>query len=331
MESSPSASLRAIYAEICRGYSEANWNNSVIFIKHLSVFEQTDIDNCYERELKRAIERGIPTESDKLKFLEKRKIWTKKDEAELFREKDYLENLRKTRAKAALKLQANQIDSQIKESQQKINKIVSKRNHLIDITAEKVAELKSQFEYIRLSFFTDRQLTIPLFNHNDINKLDDDDSNKLLELYIDCIERFKHDIVRKIAIKDFFTGSFYLCGDNIPAFFQKPMVSLTNYQVNLLNYGQYFKSIITQNDIPVEMLDDPEKLEDFVNRSKNVKNIVDKSSVSKGGRVGIVGATAEDFAALGVKDGTDEMRDVAQKQYKTGRDAAKDLGFTYTN
>jgi hypothetical protein len=78
------------------------------------------------------------------------------------------------------------------------------------------------------------------------------------------------------------------------------------------------------------MLDDPDKVEGFVNHSKNAKSVIEKASVSQNGRVGLVGGTQRDFQAIGVKDSTNEMRQVAAKQYKTGRDGAQDLGVTWT-
>jgi len=331
MTETDSALLRRIYTEVCRGYTQSVFNGQSVYIKHLSVFDQTDIDDYYKIVLDEIITRKIPTEEQRKAFLESKKLWTKKDDFDIQQEKNYLDNLRRTRAKAALKLQANQLDKQIEEANIKINKLIFKRDNLIGLTAEKVADQKTQYEYIRLSFYKDKDFKYPLFDKNDIYNLNEDECEQLLTKYIESVERFSHKNLKKISIQDFFTNYFYLCGDDIYNFFQKPIVNLTNYQVNLLHYGKYFKSILTNHEIPRDLLDDPDKIEDFVGRATNAKNVIEKASVSKGGRVGIVGATAEDFAALGVQDGTNEIRDIAKKEYKTGREGAQNLGFSYND
>lgn len=323
--------LRQAYMEICRGYSSATWMKAPIFIKHLNVFDQTKIDQFRAEALRAALARGIKPENDILAYLEKKGLWTVKEAKELVQEEAYLENLRKTRSKIAFKIQADQLDKQIGEAERKIYQLAAKRSKLIGKTAERVADDKTQYEYVRLSFFKDVALTDPLFTLEDIGQLSDAESQAAMILYVDSINRFSQDVIKNISIQPFFTNYFYLCGEDLFNFFRRPIYELTMYQVNLLSYAQYYKAIMSQNDIPKDIAGNPDKIEDFVNRSRNAKNIVAKAGNQQGGRVGLVGATKEDFDAIGVKDSTDTMREVAQKQYKSGREGAQDLGFTYNN
>lgn len=323
--------LRRLYADICRGYSMSEWLGQPVYIKHLTVFDQTEIDAYYEEALAKNISRGLYTEQSRLDYLHLNAMWTKRDEFALKEQRDFIANLHKTRSRVSMKVQADQLTKQIDEETVKLNQMWLKRSRLLGLTAEKVSEEQMQYEYIRATFFKDRTFTSPLFTQEDMNQLSDEDSDTLLALYIGVIQQFDNKVIRSLSVQPFFTNTFYLCKDDIRAFLGKPLVELSLYQTNLLSNGQYFKSILTNNDVPADMIQDPDKLEDFVIRSRNVKNVVDKASVSKGGRVGLVGAVAEDFAALGAKDSTNEMRQVAQKQYKTGREGAQDLGFTYTN
>jgi hypothetical protein len=325
------AFLRQAYADICRGYSEAVWAGTPIFVRHLNVFDQTVIDRFRAQAFDATIKRGVPCEKDILANLERKKLWTAKEIKELAQEEAYLENLRKTRSKIALKLQADQLDKQIGEANEKIWKLVSKRNKLVGKTAERVADDKTQYEYVRLSFYKDRALTVPLFTFEDMNALSDIESQMVITIYVDSITRFTQEVIKNIAIQPFFTNYFYLCGEELFNFFRRPIYELSIYQVNLLSYAQYYKSILTHHEVPKDIATNPDKIEEFVTRSKNAKDIVAKAGNQQGGRVGIVGATKEDFDAMGVKDSTDTMREVASKQYKSGREGAQDLGFTYND
>ncbi len=163
-----------------------------------------------------------------------------------------------------------------------------------------------------------------------MRRLSEVDSDTILGTYIDIVQRFSLTNLRKIAVQPFFTNYYYLCGEDPTLFFGTPIVKMTIQQVNLLSYGHYFKSIFTNHNIPATFAQDPDKVEEYVTRSSAAKKMMADTPQS-GGRVGIVGATAEDFQAMGVQDGTSQMREVASKQYQTGRDAAKDLGVNWTN
>lgn len=325
------AALRQAYTEICRGYSSATWMKSPLFIRHINVFDQTVIDRFRIEAYDAALSRGIKSEKDVLALLERKGLWTPKDAAELVQEESYLDNLKKTRSKIAFKVQADQLDKQIDEAQKKIYRLAGKRAKLIGKTAERVADDKTQYEYVRLAFFKDAAMTAPLFTAEDIGQLSDMESQVSMDLYLESIVRFSQDTLKNISIQSFFTNYFYLCGDDLFNFFRRPIYELSMHQVNLLSYAQYYKALFTNNDIPKDIASNPDKIEDFVNRSRNAKNIVAKAGNQQGGRVGLVGATKEDFDAIGVRDSTDTMREVAQKQYKSGREGAQDLGFTYNN
>ncbi len=321
---------RRIYADICSGFSIVLYDNSTIYIKHLTVFDQTEIDSLREAVLERTKKRGIATEADRLVWLEKKGLWTKREDADLLSERNYLENLEKTKSKLPLKVQIDQINNQINEAQNKVNQLAGKRARLIDKTAEQVADQRVQYEYIRLSFFSDVQLTKPLFTQSDIENLDDQEIDNLLFTYIEVVNQFSANALREIVIQPFFTNQFYLCGDEIRAFFGKPIVDLTIYQTNLLSYGQYFKSIMAQNDIPKEFLGTPDKIEEYVLRSRNMKTMADKMA-KNADRVAIIGATPEDMKVMGVEDGSDKIRQDMQRGVKSGIEAAKSREVTFTN
>jgi hypothetical protein len=313
--------LRRIYRDVCRGYTETQYTGAPVYIKHLTIFDQTDIDLLREKAFDSVRARGVKTEADKLKWLADKGLWTRKDEGDLAAQSAYVDNLEKTKNKLAIKSQINQVNSQLTEAQKKLTILINKRAHFLGLTAEHVAEQKVQYEHIRLAFHADTNLTIPRFVSADIGALSDDDADRLLYDYISCIKQFSPDNLRRIAIAPWFTNQFGLCGDRLETFFGRPIVALTVYQANLLHYGQYFQSIMTQNDLPKDIINDPDKIEDYILRSRNLKNMVSKAG--KGDRVGIVGGTSDDFKAMGVEDGSDKVRADINRGVKSGLEALK--------
>lgn len=321
------AALRRLYADICRGYSIVEYEGRAVYIKHLSVFDQTEIDETHALQLEKATKRGIKTEADKLKWLQTKGLWMPRDEADLAGQKAYVGNLEKTRSKLAIKTQVDQMTKQIEEARNKLNSSIVRREKFIGLTAEQIADKRTQYEYIRLTFYHDPELRCPVFSKSDVGQLTDEQADMLLVIYISTITKFTSDIFRRIVINRFFTDQFYLCAERIETFFGRPMVNLTLWQTVLLSWAQRFYHLMTQNELPPEVMNNPDKIEDYVARSRNLKNLVNKAG--SGDRVGIVGATAEDFKAMGVEDGGDKVRADIARQSKSGIEAAQTREVTH--
>jgi hypothetical protein len=319
--SSSDSHLRRIYRDVCRGYSESQYTGRPVYIKHLTVFDQTDIDLLREKAFDAVRARGVKTEVEKLKWLGDKGLWTRKDEGDLAAQTAYVENLEKTKSRLAIKSQIVQVDGQLSEARNKLAILTDRRTRSLGLTAEHVAEQKVQYEHIRLAFCSDVGLSIPRFVPSDIAAISDEDADRLLYDYITCITQFSPDNLRRIAIAPWFTNQFGLCGDRLETFYGRPIAVLTIYQANLLHYGQYFRSILTQNDLPKDILGNPDKIEDYMLRSRNLKTMVNRAG--PGDRVGIVGGTAEDFKAMGVEDGSSKVHADINRGVKSGLEALK--------
>ncbi len=320
--------IRTIYADICRGYSVGQFNGQPVYIKHFTVFDYTEIDSERDRAFDEVVQRGIKTEAAQLKWLEEKELWIKKDDQDLAIQESYLEGLRKTRSKMPYKSQIEQMNKQIGEAEVKHRELTNKRARLLGKTAEQVADQKVQYEYMRLAFFDDVALKTPTLTRETVAQLSGQEADELLLSYVDSINLFSPDNLRRIAVAPFFTNSFYLCGENVTLFYGKPVVDLTIYQTNLMSYGGYFKSLMTQTEIPKEMANNPDKIEEFIARSRNMKSLVDKAG--EGDRVALIGASSEDFKALGVEDGSATVRADIKREVKSGIEAAKTREVKYT-
>ena len=320
--------LRRIYADICRGYSLGSYQDRPVYIKHFTVFDYTEIDSVREEAFEAVVKRGIKTEAQQLQWMESNGLWTKKDDQDLAVQTDYLESLRKTRSKMPYKAQIAQINKQIGEAEIGVGKLTNRRAKLLGKTAEQVADQKVQYEYMRLAFFDDPELKTPTLTCESVTQLNGQEADTLLFSYIDSINQFSADHLRHIAIAPFFTNSFYLCGDDVTRFLMVPVVNLTIYQTNLFSYGTYFKSLMSQTEVPKDMANNPDKIEEFIARSRNMKSLVDKAG--PGDRVALVGGTGEDFKALGVEDSSAMVRADVSKGFKSGLEASKTREITYT-
>ena len=97
MKQKSDANYREMFRDIVFGYSEIEFQNKTLFIKHLSVFDQIHIDELRNKFLSAAKKRGIPTEEDYLIYLKENDIWTSKDENELKEKSKFLESLHVTK------------------------------------------------------------------------------------------------------------------------------------------------------------------------------------------------------------------------------------------
>ena len=82
--------FRHIFRDIVAGSSKITHNNQAAYLKHLSVFDQVDIEDIKIFYYEKAKKRGLPTQSESLKRLEEEGLWTSADEGKI---KDTIGNL----------------------------------------------------------------------------------------------------------------------------------------------------------------------------------------------------------------------------------------------
>lgn len=288
--------LRKTFADICLGYSAAQWGDRNIFIKHLSHLEHVDLDFEYDKHYQNAKNRGIKTREEKAKWLNERGLWTKKMDADLSDQKVYLDNLKKTLKKMVLKSQIDNQKSEIEKAEIKYFTMSNEKEFLLDLTCEKYAEQKMSNYYIYTSLYEDCEMKKKLFSKKDFDALDDDEMDSLFFIYTESAKNFSEKNLKKIAVSDFFTFYFNIC-EKQSDLFGKPIFSLSYNQLNLLYYAKYFKTIMEGHEFSHDIRQDPEKIEEFVNASLAAQKLLKKSNAN--GRVGIVGATKEDMDYIG--------------------------------
>ena len=319
--------LKLVFSEIVEGYS---LTRSELFgdlkIKHINNYDsaKTDIKNNYYFE--KAVSQGLPKREEKVEYLIKEKLWDPEKDKEADRLKEMLKGMNRTKSKLFLQAQIDAIKKDIADNEIKLSNILAEKESVIGFTAEEYANRRINEYYMHISVLDEEGKQ--LFGENEFDELEQDQVNDIMRVYEKNNRKFKAEILKKISLADFFTNIFYLCEDNVFNFYGKPVIDLTFYQIEIYSYGRYFKSIIQNSEekIPDHIVEDPDKLIEWAESSKNVKEVLEKSSGdAESGASSIMGATKQDLAKAGIDENQDVI-DLSQKaQEKGGRLTMEDM------
>ena len=319
--------LKLVFSEIVEGYS---LTRSELFgdlkIKHINNYDsaKTDIRNNYYFE--KAVSQGLPKREEKVEYLIKEKLWDPEKDKEADRLKEMLKGMNRTKSKLFLQAQIDAIKKDIADNEIKLSNILAEKESVIGFTAEEYANRRINEYYMHISILDEEGKQ--LFGENEFDELEQDQVNDIMQVYEKNNRKFKAEILKKISLADFFTNIFYLCEDNVFNFYGKPVIDLTFYQIEIYSYGRYFKSIIQNSEekIPDHIVEDPDKLIEWAESSKNVKEVLEKTSGdAESGASSIMGATKQDLEKAGI-DQNQDVIDLSQKaQEKGGRLTMEDM------
>lgn len=312
-----SRNYRKIFKEIAQGFSSYFVGEKRRYIKHQSFYDLVDFDDVYAMHMERAKKKGLPSESEIFEDLKKDGMWTEKDDAEIEKQSFYVESLVKNKKNIYLKSALDQVNKQIVEAEEKLSSLKSKKEALVSNSADKYALNRANDFYIVNSFYKDKELGEKLYTEKEFEYASTAEVSKLVQTYNEFHQTFSETNIKNLAIQDFYK-SYYSFIDNLSDFFGKPVVDLTNYQLNLTLYTKIFKNILEQysEDIPDRIKGDPDGLLDYANSSESREKIKQELSKDSGAST-IVGATKEDMDELGLSQ---------PKQGKTLEDLAKEKG-----
>ena len=314
---------RYLFKDIVSGYSEVEYNQRLFFVKHLSALDQVDLEVLEERFFKRAKDRGLPTEKEILDRLEEEEMWLDKDQAEIDKQQQYIEQLENTRKQFYLK---NEIESnleQLEEGRLKLIQLETAKDNLIGQTCEKYAKNRVSDHYVLKSFYKDKQLKEEAFSEEVIDDFAISDLRMVIHTYNSSLSLFNDTNIQAMTLQDFYTPC-YPFSDNVMNFFNKPLFQLSTNQVKLIIFTRMFKNIFENYpNIPKQIQKDPSKIIDYVNTQDNAKNVVD--TLEKDGASTIMGAKEDDYEYLGHKKTSGGGSLTEQLKKKGGRMDMKDL------
>ena len=317
-----SAQLRVIYADVLSGFTKVKDSKyGKAFIKHLDTVDAADMDMIRENHYREAKKKGLPTEKERLEYLDEQKEWTSQEENELEGLKSYVKQLEVNKSKLFLERERNSIINQIKEIEIDIRGKSARRMEFIGITSDSFSSKKANEHYIFQSLYKNSKCSESLLSKEEFDELTSKDIYSLVEIYNAHMQPCNATNLKRIALSGFFLNFFYLCEDNPFTFFGKPAVALTFYQAELFGHAKFFKHILqdSKNKPPHDIMDDPDAIIDWYESSKAADAAFDK--VKDSGNVGgssIVGAYKKEMTKLGAIDEGDRFIDLAAEAAKKG-------------
>lgn len=310
METVDKNKIRLLFIDILKGYSEVYYKNTKIYFKHNTSFDSGDIDSKRQEFIRKAKSNGLPTEEEKEAYLIAEKLWSKEKNEEIQRIKSYISNLKTTKSKLFRNEEIDSINKQINEQNIKLIELASERKELLGFTVEDYANKKVNEYYMYNSLYKDKNLNERYFSEGDFDELENKDISEIIEIYNNVNKDFSEKNLKKIALSSFYLSLYNMCEDSPYYLYGKPIIYLTFYQVEVFSYSRYFRNALSEakHKPADELYEDPDKLIDWLESSKNVEEVLNKNSIKENkkseGAVGtsIIGAKKEDLAKIGADE-----------------------------
>lgn len=293
---------KKLYRDIIFGYSEKRLeDSSKVFIKHLTELEAGVSEKKYDDFVFMAESKGLKNQEDALKFAIEQGTWSQEKEDRFDFVNEHLLTLKQTRSKLIIKSQIEPITKEIEPLEDEAYLSYRERTDSIGHTAEAFALKKINELCVQQACYIDQDLTKPLYSEEDFDLLGQREVNLISELYGSVAKEFSPDQVRRIAISPFFMNTYFLCRDNVLAFFGKPLLELTNFQISLLSSARHFKNLIAHasKSAPEGYYESPDKLIEWYELQGKTREA--QSSGSGKGEAGgrtVVGANKEEISSL---------------------------------
>lgn len=290
---------RYLFRDIVVGFCEVDIEGKTLFVKHLSALDQVNLEVLEEQFFAKAKNRGLPTEQEALDRLKEEEMWTKGDEAEIERQRQYLKGVEDTRKQLYLKTELEANEKQLKEARDKLVELLSVKERLVGQTCEKYSRSRVSDHYILKSFFKDRSLTVLNYTDEEIGELSSAEMLTITRLYNSHVGLFTEQHIQDLTLQDFYAPYFPFC-DNVMNFFNKPLFQLSSNQVKIIVFTRMFKNIFENYPkIPESIRKDSTKIIDYVNAQDKAKDVM--SNLDKDGASTVMGATQEDYEYMGYK------------------------------
>lgn len=306
--------LRRAFRDITAGHTRATVRGRTAFIRHLSHSDHIDLDQRREDLINDARDMGVPTEADKLVELRKAGQWTDDQDRGLAAAKRYIGELEegKRNPKIHPSMVAGYV-TKIADATKDYEAKALARRRALALTCEAHADRELNDYYIVSNLFDDAAMRTPFMSEWAFDYLPEGEVSEIVNTYNGAMEACSDRNLKRLAMAPFFQRYFGLVGDDLMAFFGKPVATLTLYQVELLRYAGHFRHIYQQHDVSSwrkEVLDDPDLLTDYANAVTKGKADLAQQGANEEGAM-VIGLKKEDAKAMGVRQGANPMSQIA--------------------
>ena len=288
----------SLAGEIFDGYTEFEFNDNLVYLKHLSIKDQRNLHLYYEKYKNIAVSKGVELEEDILAKVKADDLWSEDDDLKISSLQVELENLKKTKKSLFLESQKKKVNEDILGKETELIELLSKRKEIVGKTAEDYATNMAATEMIRYFVFDSKDLKKRLFSEDEFDELDDIELIRLKNLQSQVSKKISGIHIQETVLRPFFGLYLPFC-ENPKDFFGKPLIDLSVYQLKLVVFGRIFQSIFQNvEDIPDAIKEDPEKLLAFADGKRNGGDAKSKFIKEDAAASTVFGATKEDVEGL---------------------------------
>jgi hypothetical protein len=291
------AVLRRAFVDVCRGYSIGQTGGRTFYVRHLGHAEHVDFELTQARFEEEAVAAGAQTEAARLAYLCAKGEWSAVKEKEIETQRGYIVSLEAGRATIAVPSVLRAHEEQTAQERKKLMEMRLTRTRALGMTVELYAQRRVEDYYIVHNLFADSELHEPFVSMDAFEDLEDEPVDILHHAYQAAMEPCSDANLRRLAVQDFFVSYYSLCGDNVQAFYGRPVCALTYHQVKLANMARYMKGVLDNTDsskVAPDKRADPDALEQAFIMQKNL------SAAQAEGRAP-VGMTSADLRETGMK------------------------------
>ena len=244
--------LQRLYKDVINGYSKIRFNDQDLYVKHVATMDMGTVEAFEKERFQEAKSKGLFTKEEKIKFLIEDGVWSEDSETRVKELADEVSGLKITIKKLFLASQQKKIRNEIKKRERELNDLETERKDLLGITCESYSDQKANQEFLRISLYEDKELKKLKFDDKGYFDLTNQDLLIITNSYNFTVSDFTSDAMKCIAASPFFLNTVLLCKSNPMIFFGKPVVDLSNYQVDLFTHGLRYKNVLEDGKTPPE-------------------------------------------------------------------------------
>lgn len=317
--------VERVFSEVVSGRTPVNLGGRSCFFRHLTPCGRGNSSYYYEDVIGDCKRRGILSLSERLQELEKSGQWTADQEAEYARQQEFIHSLNDTLKTQFLPSQIESMKAQIADAEKKMKELRAARHTAVGVTAEQFADKKANEKFIFDNLCADSECSKLLFSENEYEELEDSEITNIINTINGIVNNYSESYLKKAGLSRLVQDLISISDGDAMRFYGVPAIKLTYYQIELLNYGKWFKHILSdpKKKPPAHMLDNPDMLIEWSTGQANASNVLN----SPGQNVAVVGATDADIKAIGGENAVSMDGLIKKKGKMRGAEFAKALGY----
>ena len=158
------SNLKLTFIDILKGFSKANYEKNVLYIKHNTTINSGDIDYKKQDFERKAIQSGLPTKKEKENYLIKENLWSIEKNEKIEKIKRNIFSLKQTKSKIFKIEDIKYINKSIEKEEKDLKELLDEFVELLGFTVEDYANKKINEYFMFISLYKDIDLNEKFFS-----------------------------------------------------------------------------------------------------------------------------------------------------------------------